>query len=127
MTCVPLQQEDSHTGCQEHIFFPPRGGGGLEARSMEKPCVLEKGRTRNQVREETPSPTGNHLQWAAPPGILGAEGCHHGVHGNPLQPHAVNLLPTRDVMQIHATDQHGGKTTGGKRDVSLLTSPPPLR
>ena len=37
--------------------------------------------------------------------------------GTLSQPHAENLLPTWDVMQIHAVDQHGGKTTDGKLDV----------
>lgn len=47
--------------------------------------------------------------------------------GTLSQPHAANLLPTWDMMQIHAMEQHGGKTTDGKLDVSLFTSPPPLQ
>ena len=47
--------------------------------------------------------------------------------GTLSQPHAANLLRTWDMMQIHAMEQHGGKTTDGKLDVSLFTSPPPLQ
>lgn len=71
---------------------------------QERPCVVEEGRARDQVRAGDPSPTGNKFQRSVSPkpGTDGAKKGLVAVYSGKLPPsHTGNLPPTGDGICRH--------------------------